>query len=169
MPPRYYLLRGADTVLSGVGCSLLKRGKEPVSTQPIPLTPVIWFSPSVTTAEVPYHDGCGEVRSLSLTDALVTSVPRKLTGVFTGVAAQSQVDEPIASDGVVEAGVGVRRIELAVPKQTPGTYPATVTVGIEMVFLAREGTLLFNKKFEGTGHGTVTVGEQPCQVEGWRR
>ena len=35
-----------------------------------------------------------------------------------------------------------------------------------MVFLAREGTLLFNKKFEGTGHGTVTVGEQPCQVEG---
>ena len=64
MPPRYYLLRGADTVLSGVGCSLLKRGKEPVSTQPIPLTPVIWFSPSVTTAEVPYHDGCGEVEIL---------------------------------------------------------------------------------------------------------
>jgi len=153
-------------VLSGVGCSLLKRGKEPVSTQPIPLTPVIWFSPSVTTAEVPYHDGCGEVRSLSLTDALVTSVPRKLTGVFTGVAAQSHADEPIASDGVVEVGVGVRRIELAVPKQTPGTYPAKVTVGIEMVFLAREGTLLFNKKFEGTGLGMVMVGEQPCQVEG---
>jgi hypothetical protein len=60
----------------------------------------------------------------------------------------------------------VRRIELAVPKQAPGTYPATAIVGIEMVFLAREGTLLFNKKFEGTGHGTVTVGEQPCQVEG---
>lgn len=153
-------------VLSGVGCSLLKRGKEPVSTQPIPLTPVIWFSPSVTTAEMPYHDGCGEVRSLSLTHALVTSVPRKLTGVFTGVAAQSHADEPIASDGVVEVGVGVRRIELAVPKQTPGTYPAKVTVGIEMVFLAREGTLLFNKKFEGTGLGMVMVGEQPCQVEG---
>jgi len=153
-------------VLSGTGCSLLKRGKEPVSTQPIPLMPVIWFSPSVTTAEVGYHDACGEMRSLPLTDALVTSVPKKLIGVFTGVTAQSHADEPIASDGVVEVGVGVRRIELAVPKQTPGTYPAKAMVGIEMVFLARDGTLLFNKKFEGTGHGTITVGQQSCQVEG---
>ena len=152
--------------LSGVGCSLLKRGTEPVSAQPIPLTPVIWFSPSVTTAEVSYHDGCGEMRSLALADVLVSSVPKKLTGVFTGVEAQSQADEPIASDGVVEVGVGVRRIELAISKQMPGTYPATATVGMEMVFLARDGTLLFNKKFEGTGHGTVTVGQQPCQVEG---
>jgi hypothetical protein len=152
--------------LSGVGCSLLKRGKESVSTQPIPLTPVIWFSPSVTTAEVPYHDGCGEMRSLALADVLVSSVPKKLTGVFPAVEAQSQADEPIASDGVVEVGVGVRRIEIAVPKQAPGTYPATATVGMEMVFLARDGTLLFSKKFEGTGRGTVAVGEQSCQVEG---
>ena len=153
-------------VLSGVGCSLLKRGTEPGNAQPIPLTPVIWFSPSVTTAEVPYHDGCGEVRSLGFADALASSVPKKLTGVFTGVEAQSQADEPIASDGVVEVGVGVRRIELAVPKQTPGTYPATATVGMEMVFLARDGTVLFSKKVEGTGRGTVAVREQSCHVEG---
>ncbi|MBH0202532.1 MAG: hypothetical protein HP496_09640 [Nitrospira sp.] len=106
------------------------------------------------------------MKSLVLGDALVSSVPKKLTGVFTGVEAQSQADEPIASDGVVEVGVGVRRIELAVQKQTPGTYPAAATVGMEMVFLARDGTLLFSKKLEGTGRGTVTVGEQSCQVEG---
>lgn len=151
---------------SGVGCSLLKRGTEPVSAQPIPLTPVIWFSPSVTTAEVSYHDGCGDMRSLALADALVSSVPKQLTGVFTGVRAQSQADEPIASDGVVEIGVGVRRLEIAVPKQKPGTYPATATVGMEMVFLARDGTLLFSKKLEGTGRGTVAVGGQSCDVEG---
>ena len=153
-------------VLSGIGCSLLKRGKEPVSSQPIPLTPVVWFSPSVTAAEVPYLDGCGETRSVALADALVGSVPKKLTGIFTGVTTQSQTDEPLASDGVIEVGVGPRRIELAVPKQMPGTYPATVTVGIEMVFLARDGTLLFSKKLEGAGRGTVAVGELVCQVEG---
>jgi hypothetical protein len=152
--------------LSGVGCSLLKRGKEPVSSQPIPLTPVIWFSPSVTTAEVPYRDGCGETRSVALADVLVASAPKKLMRVFTGVTAQNQPDEPLASDGVIEVGVGRRRIELAFPKQVPGTYPATATVGIEMVFLARDGTLLFNKKLEGTGRGTVAVREQSCQVEG---
>ena len=153
-------------VLSGIGCSLLKRGKEPVSSQPIPLTPVVWFSPSVTAAEVPYLDGCGETRSVALADALVGSVPKKLTGIFTGVTTQSQTDEPLASEGVIEVGVGPRRIELAVPKQMPGTYPATMTVGIEMVFLARDGTLLFSKKLEGAGRGTVAVGELACQVEG---
>jgi hypothetical protein len=153
-------------VLSGIGCSLLKRVKEPVSSQPIPLTPVVWFSPSVTAAEVPYLDGCGETRSVALADALVGSVPKKLTGIFTGVTTQSQTDEPLASEGVTEVGVGPRRIELAVPKQMPGTYPATVTVGIEMVFLARDGTLLFSKKLESAGRGTVAVGELACQVEG---
>lgn len=152
--------------LSGIGCSLAKRGKEPVSSQPIPLTPVIWFSPSVTTTEVPYHDGCGETRSFALVDALVASVPKKLMGVFDGVTAQTQTDDPIGSDGVIEVGVGLRRIELAVPKQAQGTYPATATVGIEMAFLARDRTLLFSKKLEGTGRGTVAVVEQSCQVEG---
>ncbi|MGE3977016.1 MAG: hypothetical protein AB7F94_05450 [Nitrospira sp.] len=152
--------------LSGVGCSFLKPGKEPVSSQPISLTPVIWFSPSVATAEVPYLDGCGETRSVALTDGLVASIPKKLTDVFTDVTTQRQPDEAIASDGVIEVGIGLRRIELAVPKQTPGTYPATATVGIEMVFLARDGALLFSKKLEGTGRGTVTVGAQSCQIEG---
>src|SRR6185437_15739059 len=151
---------------SGVGCSLLKRGKEPVSSQPIPLTPVIWFSPSVTTADAPYLDGCGETRSVALADALVASVLKKLTEVFTDVTTQRQTDETIASDGVIEVGIGLRRIELAVPKQTQGTYPATATVGIEMVFLAKDGALLFSKKLEGAGRGTVTVEERSCQIEG---
>jgi hypothetical protein len=152
--------------LSGVGCSLLKREKESVSSQPIPLIPVIWFSPSVTTAEAPYRDGCGETRSFALGEALIASVPKEFTGVFTGVTAQRQTDEPIASDGVLEVGVGARRIELAIPQHVPGTYPATAIVGMEMVFLARDGTLLFSKKLEGIGRGTVVVGEQSCQVDG---
>jgi hypothetical protein len=145
---------------------LLNREKESVSSQPIPLTPAIWFASSVTTAEVPYRDGCGETRSFALGDALLASVPKEFTGIFTGVIAQRETDEPIASDGVLEVGVGGKRIELAIPPRVPGTYPVTVAVGIEMVFLARDGTLLFNKKLEGTGRGMVTVGEQACQVIG---
>ncbi len=152
--------------LSCAGCSFLKGGKEPVNSQPISLTPVIWFSPSVTTAEMSYLDGCGETRSVALADALVASVPKTLTEVFTGVTTQSQTDETITSDGVIEVGVGLRRIELTVPKQAQGTYPATATIGIEMVFLASDGALLFSKKLEGTGRGTVTVGEPSCQVAG---
>jgi hypothetical protein len=153
-------------VPSVAGCALLKQAKEPAGSQPIPLTPVIWFSPSVTTAAVPYRDNCGETRSLALADGLVASVPKTLMGVFAGVTAQSQAAEPIASDGVVEVGMGVRRIELAIPTHTQGTYAAMATVGIEMVFLAHDGASLFSKKLEGTGHGMVAVEEQSCQVEG---
>ena len=35
-----------------------------------------------------------------------------------------------------------------------------------MVFLARDGTVLFSKKLEGVGRGTVTVAERSCVVEG---
>lgn len=152
--------------LASVGCSWVKHGKESVDPQPISLTPVIWFSPSVATAEVPFLDGCGETRSVALADTLVATIPKKLTGVFTGVAAQSQTDETIPSDGVIEVGVGIKRIEFALPKQAQGTYPGTATVGIEMVFLAQDGTVLFSKKLAGTGRGTIAVGGQSCQVEG---
>jgi hypothetical protein len=152
--------------LSDVGCSLLKRGTETISSQPIPLTPVIWFSPSVTTAEMPYYDACGETKSVALADMLVASIPKKATEVFTGVTAQNQTDELIASDGVLEVGVGLKRVELVLPQHAQGTYPAAAAVGIEMVFLARDGTLLFSKKLQGSGQGQVEVREQSCQVEG---
>jgi hypothetical protein len=153
-------------LLSSAGCSLFKRSRQPTDLHPIPLTPVIWFSPSITTGGVPYRNACGEAASLSLNDVLRDAVPKQLTGVFAGVTAQSQPDETIAADGVVEVGIALRRIDLVIPKQGQGSYPATATVGLEMVFLARDGTLLFSKKREGVGRGTVNTRDQLCEVEG---
>ena len=103
---------------------------------------------------------------MALADRLTTSVPKKLTSVFSEVATQNQAEEPLASDGAIEVGIGIRRINLAIPPQSHGSYPATATVGMEMVFLARDGTVLFSKKMDGVGRGTVTVAEQSCVVEG---
>jgi len=150
-----------------VGCAALTRTPTPSgSSQVIPLSPVIWLSPSVTAAEVAYDTPCGEKRTMALADLLVPSIPKKLNGAFSQVITQSQAEEPLASDGAIEVGVGVRRINLAVPPQSHGSYPAMATVGMEMVFLARDGTVLFSKKLEGVGRGTVTVAEQSCVVEG---
>ena len=137
-----------------------------MSPQTIPLSPAIWFSPSVTAAEVSYDAPCGEKRTLALADRLVITVPKRLNGVFSQVATHNQAEELLASDGAIEVGVGVRRINLTIPRQSHGTYPATATLGMEMVFLARDGTVLFSKKLEGVGRGTVTVAEQSCVVEG---
>ena len=103
---------------------------------------------------------------MALADRLITSVPKQLNRTFTQVTTENQAEEPLASDGAIEVGVGTRRINLAVPPQGHGSYPATATLGMEMVFLARDGTVLFSKKLEGVGRGTVTVAERSCVVEG---
>ena len=154
-------------VLIVVGCAAFNRTPTPPSSpQVVPLSPAIWFSPSVTAAEVSYDTPCSEKRTMALGDLLVTSVPKKLSGVFSQVTTQNHTEEPLTSDGAIEVGVGTRRISLVIPPQGHGSYPATATVGMEMVFLARDGTVLFSKKLEGVGRGTVTVAEQSCAVEG---
>jgi hypothetical protein len=132
----------------------------------MPLKPTIWFSPSITAAEVSYDTPCGEKKTMALADVVITSVPTHLNSVFEQVTTESHAEEPLASDGAIEVGIGHRRITLAVPPQGHGSYPATATVGMEMVFLARDGTVLFSKKLEGVGRGTVTVAQQSCVVAG---
>ncbi|MBL8075910.1 MAG: hypothetical protein JNL29_16200 [Nitrospira sp.] len=103
---------------------------------------------------------------MALADVLVTSIPKKLNDVFSQATTQIHAEEALASDGAIEVGVGARRINLAVPSQGSGSYPATATLGMEMVFLSGDGTVLFSKKLEGVGRGTVTVSEHSCVVEG---
>ncbi len=145
---------------------MVNRDKQPTYPEPISLTPTIWFSPSGTTAEISYQNACHETVAMPMADILLSSVPNKLARVFTGVTTQNHSEDLLSSDGVVEVGVGLRRIDLEVPPQRPGTYPATATVGLEMVFLARDGAMLFSRKLEGTNRGAVVVGAQSCDVTG---
>ena len=145
---------------------MLNGEQQPTNPEPISLTPTIWFSPSGTTAEISYQNACHETVAMPMADILLGSVPNKLARVFTGLTAQNHSEDLLSSDGVVEVGVGLRRIDLEVPTQRPGTYPAAATVGLEMVFLARDGTMLFSKKLEGTNRGTVVVADQSCEVTG---
>ncbi|NJN70524.1 MAG: hypothetical protein HC801_09775 [Nitrospira sp.] len=115
-------------------CSMLNRDKQPTNPEPISLTPTIWFSPSGTMGEIFYQNACHETVAMPMGDILLGSVPNKLARVFTGVTAQNHSEDLLSSDGVVEVGVGLRRIDLEVPTQRPGTYPASATVGLEWYF-----------------------------------
>ncbi|MBK9308462.1 MAG: hypothetical protein IPM58_15590 [Nitrospira sp.] len=152
--------------LSATGCSMLTQEKPPIDTKPIPLTPAIWFSPSGMTADVSYQNACQESVAMPMADLLRASVPNKLTRVFSGVTTANGAEDVLGSDGVVEVGLSVRRVEVIIPEQRSGEYPASATIGLEMVFLARDGTMLFSKKLEDTGHGTVVVPDQSCEVTG---
>ncbi|TKS57847.1 MAG: hypothetical protein EWM72_03421 [Nitrospira sp.] len=148
------------------GCSWFKRSEGLPGTPVIPLTPALWFSPSLTTAAVPYQNACGQPASLSIAGPLVEAVQKKFGRVFTGVTTQTGVGQTNASDGIIEVGLGLKQIDLAIPRQVKKNYPVTVTLGFEVAFLAEDGTHLFSKKLQSAGRGEVEVTEESCDVKG---
>jgi len=156
-------------ILLSTGCLWSKHSEKASTTgriEPIALTPSIWFSPSVTTAIVSYTDACGQSGTLTVGDVLTESLSKKLGLAFTGMTPQIGLEQTEGSDGFIEVGLGLKQIDLTIPQQVPGTYPATVVLGTELAVLSTDGTLLFSTKVQGKGHGEVQVTEQSCQVAG---
>lgn len=154
--------------LLGVGCSRFKR-QEAGSVAPasiIPLTPALWISPSLTTASIPYLDACGTSTSVPISALLVEAVPKKLGQVLTGVTPQYGDSQTISPDGVIEAGLGVKQIDMTIPGQVKGTYPATVTLGMDLMVLGADGAVLMGERLQGAGRGEVEVADQSCEVKG---
>lgn len=161
------------------GCFWSKRGAKPQAGQAerpaaeataeiekIPLTPSLWLSPSITTAVVSYTNACGQSETLLIAPPLVEAVPQKIGRAFTGITPQYGLEQAGASDSFIEVGLGSKRVDLRIPQQVKGTYPATVMLGMEVAFLAEDGTALFNSKLQGIAHGDVEVMDQSCEVRG---
>ncbi len=152
--------------LLGVGCSWIERGDELAGVAVIPLSPALRLSSSVTTAAVPYQNACGEPASSSIAEPLVEAVPKKLKRVFTGVTTYTGAGQTQASDGIIEVGLGLKHVNLAIPRRVKRNYTVTVTLGIDVAFLTEDGTLLFSKQLQSAGRGKVEVTEGSCDVKG---
>ena len=153
--------------LLSAGCGGAKpsqTGPEPIAGT-IPLTPTLWLSPSATTVGLSYQNACGQTATVPVADPLAAALSKRLGRVFTGVIPH-QGAEIATSDSLIEVGLGKKKIDLEIPSQVKGTYPATVTLGMELVVLAQDGTFLFNEKRQGTSHGQVEVSGQSCDVQG---
>ena len=150
------------------GCGGAKRGQPLPETSAglIPLTPALWLSPSATTAGLSYRNACGQSATVPVAGPLAATLSKKLGQVFTGVLPQQGTEQTFASDSLIEVGLGQKKIDLEIPSQDKGAYPATVTVGMELVVLAQDGTFLFNEKRQGTSHGQVEVSGHSCDVQG---
>jgi len=150
------------------GCLWSKRGdtQSVGSIEPIALTPSLWLSPSVTTSMVSYTDACGKSSTLPMGDMLAEALPKKLGLAFTGLTPQLGLEQVEGTNGFIEVGLGFKQVDLVVPPQAPGTYPATVTLGTELVVLSMDGSLVFSAKVQGKGRGEVEVVEQSCLVTG---
>lgn len=148
-------------VLVCTGCSWFTRGDGLAGITAIPLTPALRLSPSITSAAIPYQNACGQQASISIAAPLTETLPKKLGRIFTGLSTDAGTGQ-----GVIEAALGLKQIDLAITRQVKRTYPVTVILGLDMTFLADDGTPLFSKKLQSAGHGEVEVTDQSCDVKG---
>jgi hypothetical protein len=132
----------------------------------IPLTPALWLSPSATTVGLSYRNACGQEATVPVANPLAAALSKKLGRVFTSVLPQQGTEQIPTSDSLIEVGLGKKKIDLEIPGQVKGVYPATVTLGMEVVVLTQDGTFLFGEKQQRTSHGQVEVSGHTCDVQG---
>ncbi len=144
------------------GCSWFKRADGLAGIAPIALSPVLRVPSSLATATIAYQNACGASATVPIGSPLVAALQQKMGRVFQLVV----VDQSVSSDGAIEAAVGLKQIDLAIPRRIKKTYPVTVTVGLDVAYLAGDGSTLWTKKLQSSGHGEVDVQETTCDVTG---
>jgi hypothetical protein len=154
--------------VSAAGCdwSPFQRGGDPQGYW-LPLTVVVKFNPSVTGATLAYTDACQQPQALSVGEQLTYLLRRELGLAFERV----QVDEAALksrADGELEVSLGLKEVELYIPRRADRSYLAKVHLGGTVVFRTPAGEVLYTKSLRTQRQGEVTTTREGCEVSGLR-
>ena len=168
---RFFLIRAALGLVAGLcivvltSCSLFSsRGGAPLGYYH-PLTVHLRSNPSITGAQLTYHDACGQVQSLPISTPLQSMLKRKTGLVFEKVLTD-ETRSSSAPDGYVDAVLGLSNVDLAVVRKANKRYPAMVTLGLDFSYTAADEAVLYSKKLQSIGRGEVDVTDASCEVKG---
>lgn len=135
----------------------------------VPLTVGLRLDPSVTQAGLDYTDPCRQPRTLPLGNPLTEALKRDMGMVFERVQFDEQpfgnrVAPP--ADGVLEVVLGLKGLDLFIPRQATKSYPASVTLGATVSYVDAAGNLLTTKSLRVETRGNVDTEGQSCEVQG---
>ena len=119
----------------------------------LPLKVLLRLDPSIGGAVLDYHDACAQPVSLPIHEPLAAELKKRMAQVFEGVVVQPEPSSE-AIDGVVDVALGLRRVDMFVARKANKSYPATVTIGLDVAYTDSQGTVLHSKKLQ-----SVTTGE----------
>jgi hypothetical protein len=165
------LLRTASWVIAGLcaatltNCSFVSSRDGETIGYFLPLTVHLRSDPSITGALLTYQNACGQRQSLPISVPLQEMLRRKTGRVFEKVLT-GETRSSSMSDGYVDAALGLAYIDLAIPRRANKSYPATVTLGLDFVYTAVDGRVLYSKEIQSIGRGKVEVSETSCEVKG---
>lgn len=158
--PARLLLAGLVLVAVS-GCARTARVDATVKDSPIALAPRLRLSnPAALTLS--YNNACGVPAVVSLGEPLAASLKEKLGQAFQYIV----VDPAVPSDGVLDVTVNLKQIELTIPRRANKAYPVTVTLALEALYTAEDGSTLWTKKVKSAELGSVEVQESSCDVAG---
>jgi hypothetical protein len=146
------------------GCSFFGRSAAFVAYD-LPLTVLLRTDPSVEQALLEYRDACGQPASVNIEGPLQDALRKKLGMVFHRVVLPSTAaDLPV--DGVVDVALGLKQLDVFVPRKSNRSYPATMTLGLEFSYSDADGTVRNSKKLQSQQKEDVEVASESCAIKG---
>ena len=151
-------------VLVSAGCQYFS--PRHVSTNyNLPLTVFLRLDPSIGAAALDYRDACAQSVVIPIHEALAAELKKRLEQVFERVVIQAGPSNE-AIDGVVDVALGLRQVELFVVRKANKSYPATVTLGLDVVYTDPQGIVLHSKKLQSATTGEVDARAETCEISG---
>jgi len=166
-PVRGLRLVGITAMLAGslAGCGWLSTRGVDSQGYWLPLTVVVRFDPSVTGATLAYTDACQQPKTISA-GAQLTYVLRREIGLAFERVRVDETGPNRAADGELDVSMGLKEIELTIPRQADKSHAATVRLGGTVVFRDQAGTVLYTKSLRTDRQGEVETTRQRCEVSG---
>jgi hypothetical protein len=135
----------------------------------LPLRVNMKLDPSVTGASLDYTNGCQEAVTVPIGGRLTTAFSREIGMVFekvqTGTGAAGSGPSG-TFDGEVQVSLGLKELELYIPRRETNSYDATVILGGTVTYTDTSGATLFSKKLRTEAKGKVETDRDQCAVRG---
>jgi hypothetical protein len=158
------LMVAAVCLGSLTGCHFFGQRSGLSTNYNLPLTVQLRLDQSVTGATLDYRDACGQTVSLPIHPQLEQAVEKRMKRVFQRAGTRAETAE--APDGIVEVALGLREIDLFVPRKSNKSYPATATLGIAFAYQDQAGNVLHSKKLQTSASGEVEAKAESCDIAG---
>lgn len=145
------------------GCNLFSRS-EAFITYNLPLTVLLRPDPSVEEALLEYRDACGQTASVNVAGPLQDALRRKMGMVFHKVVVPSAA-AGVPVDGVVDVALGLKQLDVFVPRKSNRSYPATMTLGLDFSYSDADGTVRNSKKLQSQYREDVEATTDSCALK----
>nr|MBI3612935.1 hypothetical protein [Nitrospirota bacterium] len=132
----------------------------------LPLTVNLQLDPTVTSAAFDYTNACQQPVTLAFGEKLTKAVTREVGMAFEHVLdGQTKSTGKELPDGTVQVVLGLKDLQLFIPRHETNSYTAAVVLGGTATYLDGSG-VVYSKSIRTEAQGNVETERGSCDVQG---